>query len=1040
MRNLAIVGVVGIGLCACSSRAALVGRADEPARARGVPHLPIAPDMRIALGAMSQTASLNLRRTYAKQTEIVPPPASLVPTDGSELALEAIVAKVEITGPLARTELHFTFHNTESRQREGRFALTLPASASVARFAMKIGTEWREARVVSRAKGREVYEAILKQRRDPALLERDLGNQFSARVFPIAANEHKEIVLAYEHAVGEAQPYVLALRGLPPIPTLTVAIDRDGTASTNVQSGRAPEDVVVPIASGNAAVTSGNAFVARVDLPRGSATAMLDRVLILVDTSASRSTVMGKQATAVRAILATLPARADVAVAAYDHAVTELYRGDPAHGIEVVDRLFDVGALGASDLGRALAFAATQGMDRVILVGDGMATLGEHEPVALVALVKGSPIQRIDAVQVGATIDRDTLAPIVAAGAVPGAILDGRDLSRVTRQLAQAVAPERRISIAGARTWPATTRGVAPGDPVYVFGLRTGQGPLRVEIGAHASTVVPSRARSETLVQRAVAGARVAAMTDQLARVGEGKQRTALAAEIEKLALEHSLVSMQTSLIVLESDADEERFLGKRPVETAAEPLAVAPRTFDATLGSATGSQADSTGADFGTRGETIVIQDRPPVIDPTSTTQGITIDKNYIQNIPVAGRSFEGVSGGEVINLSGSTSVENHYVVDGVSVRSNSRGSFRVKADVMSPIANDYIAQSIRSGGMFVDRDESHDDDRDDEPSPPPAPYTPPVTQEYDTWKAFAPPHTGTYLAVRESIALDDRDHALATAATAEVANPGDVANVLALGEALEARGAYSLAARAYGSLIDLYPNRAELLRAAGQRLDALAEKLPAARDLAIDAYRRSIAERPDHAHTYRLLALSLLLANRADTDAEVLSTLSTGASKTTDAAVMAVLAEDRAIAEAVLAARHPERAKEYLGSAPVALAREPSLRIVLAWETDANDVDLHVRDRSGAEAFYSNPSLPSGGRLLQDLTRGYGPEMFTIMDPNAFPYRVAVHYYSRGPMGVGLGTVQAIRHDGRGHITVQQAPFVIQADQALVELPAIR
>lgn len=1039
MRNLVIAGVVGIGLYACSSRAAMVGRTDEPARARGVPHLPITEDMRLALGAMSQTASFDLRRTYAKQTEIVPSPVSLVPTDGSELALESIVAKVEITGPLARTELHFTFHNTESRQREGRFALTLPASASVARFAMKIGTEWREARVVSRAKGREVYEAILKQRRDPALLERDLGNQFSARVFPIAANEHKEIVLAYEHAVGEAQPYVLALRGLPAIPTLTVDIDRDGATATNVQSGRAPEDVVVPIPSGNAAVTSGDAFVARVELPRGSATAALDRVLILVDTSASRATVMGKQATAVRAILATLPPHADVAVAAYDHAVTELYRGDAAHGIDVVDRLFDVGALGASDLGRALAFATSQGMDRVILVGDGMATLGEHEPGALAALVKGSAIQRIDAVQVGATIDRDALAPIVAAGAMPGAILDGRDLSRVTRQLAQSIGPERRISVAGARTWPATTRGVAPGDPVYVFGLRTGQGPLRVEIGGHASTVVPSQARSETLVQRAVAGARIAEMTDQLARVGEGTQRTALATEIEKLALAHSLVSMQTSLIVLESDADEERFLGKRAVETAAEPLAAAPRTFDATLGAATGSQADTAGTDFGTRGETIMIQGRAPSIDPTSTSQGITIDKNYLRNIPVAGRSFEGIAGADVINLSGSTSIENRYVVDGVSVRSNSRGSFQVKADVMSPLANDYIAQSIRSGGMFADRDDPDEPD-DGPPSPPPAPYTPPVAQEYDTWKAFAPPHTGTYLAVREAIALDDRDRALSTAATAEVANPGDVTNVLALGEALEARGAYSLAARAYGSLIDLYPNRAELLRAAGQRLDALAEKLPAVRDLAIDAYRRSIAERPDHAHTYRLLALSLLLANRADTDAEVLFSLSTGASKTIDAAVLAVLAEDRAIAEAVLAARHPERATEYLGTAPVALAHQPSLRIVLAWETDANDVDLHVRDRSGAEAFFSNPSLPSGGRLLQDITRGYGPEMFTIMDPAAFPYRVAVHYYSRGPMGVGLGTVQAIRHDGRGHITVRQAPFVIQADQALVELPAIR
>ena len=38
---------------------------------------------------------------------------------------------------------------------------------------------------------------------------------------------------------------------------------------------------------------------------------------------------------------------------------------------------------------------------------------------------------------------------------------------------------------------------------------------------------------------------------------------------------------------------------------------------------------------------ETIVVEDRPPAIDPTSTTQGITIDQEYTRNIPVPGRTF---------------------------------------------------------------------------------------------------------------------------------------------------------------------------------------------------------------------------------------------------------------------------------------------------------------------------------------------------------------------------------------------------------------
>jgi Ca-activated chloride channel family protein len=44
--------------------------------------------------------------------------------------------------------------------------------------------------------------------------------------------------------------------------------------------------------------------------------------------------------------------------------------------------------------------------------------------------------------------------------------------------------------------------------------------------------------------------------------------------------------------------------------------------------------------------GELIRIQDSAPTIDPTSTTQGITIDKNYIKNIPVPSRTFQGTLG----------------------------------------------------------------------------------------------------------------------------------------------------------------------------------------------------------------------------------------------------------------------------------------------------------------------------------------------------------------------------------------------------------
>jgi hypothetical protein len=44
--------------------------------------------------------------------------------------------------------------------------------------------------------------------------------------------------------------------------------------------------------------------------------------------------------------------------------------------------------------------------------------------------------------------------------------------------------------------------------------------------------------------------------------------------------------------------------------------------------------------------GELVRVEARAPTIDPTSTSEGITIDRDYIKNIPVHGRSYSGMSG----------------------------------------------------------------------------------------------------------------------------------------------------------------------------------------------------------------------------------------------------------------------------------------------------------------------------------------------------------------------------------------------------------
>src|SRR5688572_26666811 len=106
---------------------------------------------------------------------------------------------------------------------------------------------------------------------------------------------------------------------------------------------------------------------------------------------------------------------------------------------------------------------------------------------------------------------------------------------------------------------------------------------------------------------------------------------------------------------------------------------------------------------------------------------------------------------------------------------------------------------------------------------------------------------------------------------------------------------------------------------------------------------------------------------------------------------------------------AAEPGRATEIelrLGLLGGQIADRPSLRFVIVWETDTNDVDLHVYDRQGGHAFYQRPELASGGRLHADVTTGYGPEGYVIDgEPRGFPYVLQAHYYARGAMGYGMG-----------------------------------
>ena len=120
--------------------------------------------------------------------------------------------------------------------------------------------------------------------------------------------------------------------------------------------------------------------------------------------------------------------------------------------------------------------------------------------------------------------------------------------------------------------------------------------------------------------------------------------------------------------------------------------------------------------------------------------------------------------------------------------------------------------------------------------------------------------PVTGAFKEVLDLLHAKRARDALARAFAMRGADPGDVLALVALGEGYEALGDAADAARAYGSIIDLFPGRADMRRFAGERLERLAGARPLA--LAIDTYRKAVEQRIDHPAGHHLLGFALLKA----------------------------------------------------------------------------------------------------------------------------------------------------------------------------------
>jgi Ca-activated chloride channel family protein len=104
---------------------------------------------------------------------------------------------VEIDNQVATTNVNLEFVNEGDGLAEGTFLFPLPSEASVDELIMYIDGVPIEARVLPADEARSIYDEIVRQYRDPALLEYVGSQAIQANVFPIPPGESRRITIRY---------------------------------------------------------------------------------------------------------------------------------------------------------------------------------------------------------------------------------------------------------------------------------------------------------------------------------------------------------------------------------------------------------------------------------------------------------------------------------------------------------------------------------------------------------------------------------------------------------------------------------------------------------------------------------------------------------------------------------------------------------------------------------------------------------------------------------------------------------------------------
>ncbi len=133
----------------------------------------------------------------------IDPIRPVLPTGGRIERIRSAV-QVSVSGRVARVSVEEWFRNVGATMEEGMYHFPLPGEAVFSSYSLWQGDQELRGEAMDAAQARAIYEAIVRQKRDPALIELAGQGLIRARVFPINPGETRKITLKYTQMLDRA--------------------------------------------------------------------------------------------------------------------------------------------------------------------------------------------------------------------------------------------------------------------------------------------------------------------------------------------------------------------------------------------------------------------------------------------------------------------------------------------------------------------------------------------------------------------------------------------------------------------------------------------------------------------------------------------------------------------------------------------------------------------------------------------------------------------------------------------------------------------